>query len=139
LTGEHFEPIGTIRTLAHGPTQKSLASVQAVFQVAPTPISSRFLCPRPPLLLSAPNQNRHATQAINELIYLTVARIDYFLETPRPPAYSVDAPKHKAPVSPSVSPEVVPGNVEHSNDSVEFLNSPASPTTHETVSRVKLP
>ena len=27
------------------------------------PISSRFLCPRLPLLLSAPNQNRHATQA----------------------------------------------------------------------------
>ena len=27
------------------------------------PISSRFLCPRPPLLFSAPNQNRHATQA----------------------------------------------------------------------------
>ena len=26
---------------------------------------SRFLCPRPPLLLSAPNQNRHATQAEN--------------------------------------------------------------------------
>ena len=38
-------------------------SVQAVFQVAPAPISSRFLCPRRPLLLSAPNQNRHATQA----------------------------------------------------------------------------
>ena len=33
------------------------------FQVASAPISSRFLCPRPPLLLSAPNQNRHATQA----------------------------------------------------------------------------
>ena len=32
-------------------------------QVAPAPISSRFLCPRPPLLLSAPNQNRYATQA----------------------------------------------------------------------------
>ena len=32
-------------------------------QVAPAPISSRFLCPRPPLLLSVPNQNRHATQA----------------------------------------------------------------------------
>ena len=31
--------------------------------VAPAPISSRFLCPRPPFLLSAPNQNRHATQA----------------------------------------------------------------------------
>ena len=30
----------------------------------PAPISSRFLCPRPPLLLSAPNQNRHATQAM---------------------------------------------------------------------------
>ena len=30
--------------------------------VAPAPISSRFFCPRPPLLLS--NQNRHATQAI---------------------------------------------------------------------------
>ena len=25
--------------------------------------NERFLCPRPPLLLSAPNQNRHATQA----------------------------------------------------------------------------
>ena len=32
-------------------------------KTAPAPISSRFLCPRPPLLLSAPNQNRHATQA----------------------------------------------------------------------------
>ena len=32
-------------------------------KVAPAPISSRFLCPRPPLLLSSPNQNRHATQA----------------------------------------------------------------------------
>ena len=31
--------------------------------VRPGPISSRFLCPRLPLLLSAPNQNRHATQA----------------------------------------------------------------------------
>ena len=31
------------------------------------PISSRFLCPRPPLLLSAPNQNRHATQATRNL------------------------------------------------------------------------
>ena len=32
-------------------------------QVAPAPISSRFLCARPSLLLSVPNQNRHATQA----------------------------------------------------------------------------
>ena len=51
------------KTLGYGPTQKSPPSVQAVFQVAPAPISSRFLCPRRPLLLSAPNQNRHATQA----------------------------------------------------------------------------
>ena len=50
----------------------------------------------------------------------------------------MDAPKHQTPISPSVSPEVVPGNVEPSNDSVESVNSPASPTTHETVSRVKL-
>ena len=33
-------------------------------KVAPAPISSRFLCLRPPLLLSTPNQNCHATQAI---------------------------------------------------------------------------
>ena len=33
------------------------------FPGASAPISSRFLYPRPPLLLSAPNQNRHATQA----------------------------------------------------------------------------
>ena len=32
-------------------------------KIAPAPISSRFLCPRPPLLLNALNQNRHATQA----------------------------------------------------------------------------
>ena len=33
------------------------------FEVAPAPISSQFLCPRPALLFSALNQNRHATQA----------------------------------------------------------------------------
>ena len=33
-------------------------------EVAPAPISSWFLFPRPPLLLSVPNQNRHATQAM---------------------------------------------------------------------------
>ena len=32
-------------------------------QVAAAPISLQFLCTRPPLLLSALNQNRHATQA----------------------------------------------------------------------------
>ena len=36
---------------------------EKVFQVALAPIFSRFLCPRSPLLLGAPNQNRHATQA----------------------------------------------------------------------------
>ena len=35
LTGEHSEPIGTIRALAYGKTQKSPPSVQAVFQVVP--------------------------------------------------------------------------------------------------------
>ena len=34
---------------------------------APTSISSRFLCPRPPLLLCPPNQNRHATQAMRDI------------------------------------------------------------------------
>ena len=63
LTGEHSEPIGMIRMLAYGPTQKSPSSVQAVFQVPPALISPRFLCPCPPLLPGAPNQNRHATQA----------------------------------------------------------------------------
>ena len=33
-------------------------------EVAPAPISSWFLFPRPPLLLSVPNQNHHATQAM---------------------------------------------------------------------------
>ena len=33
-------------------------------------ISSRFLCPRPPLLLSAPNQNRHATQASFTMVWV---------------------------------------------------------------------
>ena len=38
-------------------------SGEAARKVAPAPVSSRFLCPRPPLLFSALNQNRHATQA----------------------------------------------------------------------------
>ena len=38
-------------------------------KVAPAPISSRFLCPRLPLSLSAPNQNRHDTQASVNLSY----------------------------------------------------------------------
>ena len=32
-------------------------------KTVPASISLRFLGPRPPILLSAPNQNRHATQA----------------------------------------------------------------------------
>ena len=59
----YSEPIRTIHTLAYRLTQKSPPSEQAVFQVAPAPISLRLLCPRPRLLLSAPNQNRHAMQA----------------------------------------------------------------------------
>ena len=52
--------------------KKAPLSVQAVFQVAPAPISSWFLCPRPPLLFSAPNQNCHAAQAKNMLKENTV-------------------------------------------------------------------
>ena len=37
---------------------------------APAPISSRFLCPRPPILLSAPNQNLYATQGSPRLSLL---------------------------------------------------------------------
>ena len=44
------------------------------------------------------------------------------LVTSRPPGKSMDAPKHKRPVNPSVSPEVVPGNVEPSNDSLDSPN-----------------
>ena len=47
--------------------KKAPLSVQAVFQVAPAPISLWFLFPRPPLLFSAPNQNHHAAQAKNML------------------------------------------------------------------------
>ena len=36
----------------------------ATRKITPAPIFSRFLCPRPPMLLRAPNQNRHATQAM---------------------------------------------------------------------------
>ena len=34
----------------------------------------------------------------------------------------MDAPKHKRPANPSVPPEVVPGNVEPSNDSLDSPN-----------------
>ena len=38
-------------------------AARKIKKVVPAPVSSRFLCPCPPLLLSAPNQNRHATKA----------------------------------------------------------------------------
>ena len=79
LTGKYSEPIRMIHTLAYGPTQKSPPSVQAVFQVAPILISSWFLCPRPPLLLSAPNQNHHATQAM-KIDDTQVSFFDYDIE-----------------------------------------------------------
>ena len=44
-------------------SKNRLPGFVAVFEVASAPISSRFLYPRPPLLLSVPSQNRHATQA----------------------------------------------------------------------------
>ena len=38
-------------------------AARKIIKVVPTLISSRFLCPRPPLSFSSPNQNRHATRA----------------------------------------------------------------------------
>ena len=46
-------------------------------KVASAPISSRFLCPRPPSLLSAPNQNRHATQARRDSVYRQALLLEY--------------------------------------------------------------
>ena len=53
---------------------------------------------------------------VNELIQLTIARIDNFLETLKTPAKTVDAPKDETPVSPS---KVVTSDFLSSNDSVE--------------------
>ena len=54
---------------------------------------------------------------VNELIPLTIAKIEDFLEASRPPTKRVDALKLKTPVSPSVSAD--PSDVKHSTDSVE--------------------
>ena len=53
---------------------------------------------------------------VNELIQLTIARIDNFPETLKTPAKTVDAPKDETPVSPS---KVVTSDFLSSNDSVE--------------------
>ena len=77
------------------------------------------------------NEIREA-DLVSELIQLSIARIDNFLETPRPPAKSVDAPgQHETPVSPhiSASTEVGSGNTEPLNDTVESHNPTASPCT----------
>ena len=50
-------------------------SGEAVFQAVPVPISSLFLCPRPPLLFSAPNQNRHATLRLHTQATLRLATL----------------------------------------------------------------
>ena len=54
---------------------------------------------------------------VNELIQLTTAKIEDFLEAARPPTKSVDALKLKTPVSPSVSAD--PSDVKPLTDSVE--------------------
>ena len=96
---------------------------------------------------------------VNELIQLTITRIEDFLEASRPPTKNMDAPKHKTPVSPSVSAdpsdvktstdsvespvgfivptEVVPRNCEPSNHSAQL--PAASSSIPETGPRVKLP
>ena len=61
-TSEHSDPIGMICMQAYRLLKKAARPCRR-FLVAPTSISSWFLCPRPPLLLCTPNQNRHATQA----------------------------------------------------------------------------
>ena len=95
---------------------------------------------------------------VNELIQLTIARIDNFLETSKTPAQTVDAPKDKTPESPSkvVTSDLLPsndsvestvnlpvsaGNVEPSSNLVESPNPTPSLSllTQETVPRVKLP
>ena len=50
----------------------------------------------------------------------------------------MDAPKHKTPVSPSVL-KLFLEMLNPQMTNVESPNSPASPTTHETASQVKLP
>ena len=47
----------------HSDHDASKAPVDPLLKRIHQIISSRFLSPRPPLLLSTPNQNRHATQA----------------------------------------------------------------------------
>ena len=54
---------------------------------------------------------------VNELIPLTIAKIEDFLEASRLPTESVDAPKLKTPVSPTVSAD--PSDIKPSIDSVE--------------------
>ena len=100
---------------------------------------------------------------VNELIQLTITRIEDFLEASRSPTKNVDAPNHKTPVSLSVSAdpsdvkpstdsvespvrlnistEVVPGHFEPSNYSSQLPNSnpAASSSIQETGPRVKLP
>ena len=81
LTGEHIlnQSEWSVRWRTDW-LKKAPRPCRRFFQVAPASISSRFLCPRPPLLLSAPNQNRHALQAnlfhnkhtVNSLNKLTV-------------------------------------------------------------------
>ena len=95
---------------------------------------------------------------VNELIQLTIARIDNFLETLKTPAKTVDAPKDETPVSASkvVTSDFLPsndsvespvnlpvsaGNVETSNNLVKSPNPTPSLSlpTQGTIPRVKLP
>ena len=55
--------MAVLSSRAHERRSREIRSRSARERAAPAPISSRFLCPCPPLLLSAANQNRHATQA----------------------------------------------------------------------------
>ena len=84
---------------------------------------------------------------VNELIQLSITRIDEFLES-KSPAKIVDAPtQHEPLVSPHnfVPSEVVSGNLESSNDPVNNSQSSSSPASaqpsvsvHEATPQVKI-
>lgn len=59
----HLVPIIISRKQSRFFPESTPAIRRPTLQVAPAPISLRFLCPCSPLLLSTPNQNCHTTQA----------------------------------------------------------------------------
>ena len=63
LTGEHSDPIGTIRTQAYGLLKKGPRPCKRFLRLLPPQSPCGFSALARLYYLSAPNQNRHATQA----------------------------------------------------------------------------